>query len=48
MKEYILSRTDIDEKTFNKNKSKDWFFTTDEMLQYGLVDKIVDDLDEIL
>lgn len=48
MKDFILSKTKIELKLFNKNKSKDWFFTTDEMLQHGLVDKIVDDLDEIL
>ena len=48
MKDFIFSKTKIDTKLFNKNKSRDWFFTTAEMLQHGLVDKIVDDLDEIL
>lgn len=48
MKNFILSHTNIDQKLFNKNKSKDWYITTDEQLSLGIVDKIVDDLDEIL
>lgn len=48
MKDFILSHTKIDQKLFNKNKSKDWFITTDEQLSLGIVDEIVNDLDEIL
>lgn len=48
MKNFIISHTNIDQKLFNKNKSKDWFITTEEQLSLGIVDKIVDDLDEIL
>lgn len=48
MKNFILTHTNIDQKLFNKNKSKDWYITTDEQLSLGIVDKIVDDLDEIL
>lgn len=47
MKQYILSRTTIDEKTFNKNKSKDWYLTVDELTKYNVVTKIVDSFDEI-
>ncbi len=48
MKDFILSHTNIDQKLFNKNKSKDWFINTDEQLSLGIVDKILDSLDEIL
>ena len=48
MKDFILSHTNIDSKLFNKNKSKDWFINTEDQLSLGIVDKIVDDLDEIL
>lgn len=48
MKDFILSHTSIDQKLFKKNQSKDWFITTEEQLSLGIVDKIVDDLDEIL
>jgi len=47
MKAYILERTNIDEKTFNKNKSKDWYLTSDELIKYHVVTKLVDSLDEI-
>lgn len=48
MKEYILSRTTIDEKTFNKNKSKDWYLSADELVKYNVVDKLVESFDDIL
>lgn len=47
MKSYILERTDIDEKTFNKNKAKDWYLTNDELIKYHIVDKIITSFDEI-
>ena len=48
MKEYILSRTEIPEKVFNKNKSKDWYLTTEELTEYKVVDKLVENFDDIL
>ena len=48
MKSYILERTDIDLKTFNKNKSKDWYLTSEELIKYHIVDKIITSFDEIL
>ena len=47
MKNYILSRTSIDEKTFNKNKSKDWYLTSDQLVKYKVVTKIVDTFNDI-
>ena len=48
MKTYILSRTNIDEKVFNKNKAKDWYLTSEELVKYNVVDKLVDNFDDIL
>lgn len=48
MKDYILDRTKIDEKLFNKYKTKDWYLAADEQLDLGVVDKIVDCIDEII
>lgn len=48
MKIYILERTSIDEKTFNKNKNKDWYLTSDELVKYNIVDKIITSFDEIM
>lgn len=45
MRDFILSKTKIDQKLFKKNSAKDWYIYTDEMLDYGIVDKIVDNLD---
>lgn len=46
-KEYILSRTNIDEKTYNKNKNKDWYISGEDLIKYHIVDKIVDSIEEI-
>lgn len=48
MKIYILERTSIDEKTFNKNKNKDWYLTSDELVKYNIVDKIITSFDEVM
>lgn len=45
MRDFILSRTKIDQKLFKKQSSKDWYIYTDEMLNFGIVDEIVTDLD---
>lgn len=47
MKKYILERTSIDEKVFNKNRSKDWYLTSDELVKYHIVDKLIDNFDDI-
>lgn len=36
MKDYILAHTTIDEKTFNKNKNKDWYITGDDIEKYEI------------
>lgn len=46
-KEYVLSRTSIDEKLFNRYRSKDWYITGDDLVKYHVVDKIIDNIDEI-
>ena len=47
MKDYILSRTEIDEKVFNRNRSKDWYLKRDEILNYHIIDKYIDNIEEI-
>lgn len=48
MKEYILSRTEVPEKVFNKNKTKDWYLSPTELVEYKVVDKLIENLDDIL
>ena len=45
MRDFILSKTKIDQKTFKKNSQKDWYIYTEEMLSLGIVDEIISDLD---
>ena len=46
--EILFQKTKIDKKTYRLKAPKDWFLDDEECLKYGLVDKIVEDLDEIL
>lgn len=46
-KEYILSRTTIDEKQFNRNRNKDWYITGQDLIDYHVVDKIIDSIEDI-
>lgn len=45
MRDFILSKTKIDQKLFKKNSQKDWYIYDDEMLNLGIVDEIIADLD---
>jgi ATP-dependent Clp protease protease subunit len=48
MRDYIMERTKIDQKLMNKKKSQEWYIYAPEQIELGIVDKIIDDLDEIL
>jgi ATP-dependent Clp protease protease subunit len=48
MRNYIIERTNIDTKTLNRYKSKEWYLYANDQVKYGIVEKIVDDIDEIL
>lgn len=48
MRNYIIERTNIDTKTFNKHKNKEWYIYSEEQIQYGVCHQIVEDIDEIL
>ena len=47
MKQFILARTEIQEKVFNRNANKDWFLTIEELEKYKVVDKIIDNFTDI-
>ena len=46
MKDYILSHTNINERLFNRNKSKDWYITANESIELGIC-QVINSLDEI-
>lgn len=41
MKDFILSNTKIEEKVYKRNQSKDWYFTVEDQINYGLVDDMI-------
>ena len=48
MGKFILTRTGMDEKVFKRNKTKDWYMSTEDQVKYGLVHEIVDNIFDIL
>lgn len=48
IKQYILDNTSINERLFNRNKNKDWYLITDELIEYNIIDKVINDISEIM
>lgn len=48
MKQYILSSTRISEEQYDQNYRRDWFMFSEEMIELGIADEIVADIDTIL
>lgn len=48
MRDFIMEKTSIDMKLFNKMKTKDWYLSDEEQVKYGICDAIIGSLDEIL
>ena len=46
--DHMLQRTKIEPKMFKKKTQTDWFMGENEALEYGIVDQIITDLEEIL
>ena len=45
--DYVLAHTKIDPKMFKKKAPTDWYFDEKDMLEYGIIDEIVEDFDSI-
>lgn len=48
MKTHILKHTEITAAAYGKRKDRDWYMGADDQVKFGVVDKIVESLDEIL
>lgn len=48
MREFIVSKTNIDKALMKKNQSRDWYLDTSEQINLGCVDEVLADLDSIL
>lgn len=46
--DYLLSKTKIDAKVYKRRAIVDWFMTEEDALEQGVVDKIVENFDEIM
>ena len=46
IEDYIISKTHIDKKLYNKNRKKEWWITT-EAKELGLIDEFVEDIDQL-
>lgn len=45
---WFMDHCHIDQKLFNRKKKTDWYMTAEEMLEYGIVDRIIESLDEVI
>jgi ATP-dependent protease ClpP protease subunit len=48
VKEYVLGRTKIDGKLYDKNYRIDWWLFAEDIIKYGIADEIITDLDSII
>ena len=46
--QFILDHTKITKELMDRNYRRDWFMFSDEAIQYGVADRIITDIDEIL
>ena len=48
MGEYIMSRTGIDNETYNKYKNKDWYLNADQQIEFGFGTDKLESIDQII
>lgn len=48
MREFIISKTNIDKALMKKNQSKDWYLDTTSQVELGCVDAVLSSLDDII
>lgn len=48
MGEYIMGRTGMDTKTYNKYKNKDWYLNAEQQIEYGFATEIITSIDQII
>lgn len=46
--EFVLSRTNIPQDIFDENFATDWYLSAKEAIEYGVAEKIITSLDEII
>lgn len=46
--DYILCHTKIPKEMYNENYRRDWFLFSDDMIEFGIADEIISDIDSIV
>lgn len=46
--EYVPNRTNISKELFSKKKKIEWFITGEEQMKYGIVNKMIENIDDII
>ena len=46
-KKYILERTNIDPKVYNKHRSKEWYLYADDCIKYGIATDLIENIEDI-
>ena len=45
---WFTDLVNIDQKLFNRKKNSDWYLSAEEMLEYKMLDKIVESIEEVI
>lgn len=48
MEDWILERTRIPKAVYNRKKGKEWYLQDNEQIEYGIVDEIISDVNQLL
>lgn len=48
IRKHILENTSITEKLYNKKRKEEWMLTAEQCVKFGICDKIVDNIDDIM
>ena len=48
LEKWFLSKCDVDIKMFNRKKKTDWYLTAEELLEYKIIDRIIENIDEVI
>ena len=47
MEDFVLSRTKITKQLYGQKRRTEWYMSAEEQVKYGVVDKIIESIDEL-
>jgi ATP-dependent protease ClpP protease subunit len=48
VRDYVISRTKITKNMYNKKYREDWYIFADEMVELGIADEVIADINQIM